>query len=288
MIKELFLIVTVILGINFCSLAQDYHNDSLFTGLGIYNTPVLIHPVRAGQTLYGLSRYYQVPVEAIQQENPQLIIEGLGVDKNINIPIVFSDLNASGQGSVLYYTVEQGETLFSIARRKFNISLADVIRLNELTSDQVSPHQVLKIGYLNNITNYSSRDGLSETVTDVTANTAESGDSSKIHKVPDAFEEIFLKQIENYTCTTDRGVAFWNKESAIRKGNYVLHKTAPVNSIVEITNPMFGIKVYGKVIGNLPPGAYTDDVKVVISPSMAKDLRARDSRFFSYVTYISK
>lgn len=289
MSRKLCLIIVFSIGIHFGSFAQDYFNDSLVVGLGIYNTPVLHHPVRAGQTIYGLSKYYQISVEAIQRENPNLIVEGLGVDKNVRIPVELSSFFLGNEGTILYCVVEKGESLFSIARRKFNIPLAVVVRMNELTSDHVSFGQVLKLGIFNTkLLNSSNREK------EIVGTTPENDEDEMriesfriVNKSLDQFEALFMKQSEGNVYTTDRGVAFWNKESAIRKGNYVLHKTAPVNSIVEITNPMFGVKVYGKVIGTLPPGTYTDDVKVVISPSMAKNLRARDSRFFSYVTYIS-
>jgi hypothetical protein len=44
---------------------------------------------------------------------------------------------------------------------------------------------------------------------------------------------------------------------------------------------------YAKVIGRIPDRAYGDEIIVVLSPSVAKMLGARDPKFFVEIRYLS-
>jgi hypothetical protein len=49
---------------------------------------------------------------------------------------------------------------------------------------------------------------------------------------------------------------------------------------------MFGSKVYVKVIGALPEKSYPKEVLTVISNAAAKELGAKDARFFVKIRYL--
>ncbi|WP_235298263.1 LysM peptidoglycan-binding domain-containing protein [Portibacter marinus] len=78
---------------------------------------------------------------------------------------------------------------------------------------------------------------------------------------------------------SDKGIAIWNQSSTNSKNMFALHPTAKVGSYIEITNPMMNKTVQAKVIGNIPPRTYTDDVSIVVSPMVAKSLGVVDRRF---------
>jgi hypothetical protein len=67
---------------------------------------------------------------------------------------------------------------------------------------------------------------------------------------------------------------------------FALHPTARVNSVIELHNPMMNRKVLAKVIGNIPPNTYPEEVKVIISPKTAKSLGVIDQRFFVKMRYL--
>jgi hypothetical protein len=82
---------------------------------------------------------------------------------------------------------------------------------------------------------------------------------------------------------TQKGVAWWNKDK-LDPNMFVLHRFAPLNSVLEIRNPMFGRCVRAKVIGTIPP-TYTEDIAIIVSQGVAKSLGALDGRFYVEVRY---
>ena len=84
---------------------------------------------------------------------------------------------------------------------------------------------------------------------------------------------------------SEKGIAIWNQTSSDSKNMFALHPTAKVGSFIEITNPMMGKTVQAKIIGNIPPRTYTDDVSLVISPRVAKMLGVVDRRFMVKIKY---
>ena len=87
---------------------------------------------------------------------------------------------------------------------------------------------------------------------------------------------------------TQNGVAQWAKSGPTTQGLYVLHPSAPVNSVVEISNPMTHRKIYAKVLSNMPPKLYPDDISVVVSPGVANLLGAIDSRFYVKLRFVEE
>lgn len=100
-----------------------------------------MHQVKAGQTLYGIAKVYEVTVEQIETLNPE-VKDGLQAGIVIGIPVVresaenevvetpstqpshSSNLTADGT-----YIVQHGEDLYDIAK-KFGIDVADFKALN--------------------------------------------------------------------------------------------------------------------------------------------------------------
>ncbi len=79
-----------------------------------------VHTVQAGETLYGLSKTYQVGEKVILENNPS-IAGGLRASENIKIPVV-SDVRQTQSEKKLRKTfdshfVSKGESLYAISRR---------------------------------------------------------------------------------------------------------------------------------------------------------------------------
>lgn len=85
--------------------------------------------------------------------------------------------------------------------------------------------------------------------------------------------------------TNAKGIAYWQPSHRRSSGKYVLHSTAPLNSIIKLYNPMMKRTVDAKVIGRIPKETYRKDVDVVISPAIAESLGALDSRFMVELTF---
>jgi len=87
---------------------------------------------------------------------------------------------------------------------------------------------------------------------------------------------------------TQNGVAQWAKSAPTSQDLYVLHPTAPINSVVELSNPVTHRKIYAKVLSNMPPKLYPDDISVVVSPGVANLLGAIDSRFYVKLRFVEE
>ena len=75
------------------------------------------------------------------------------------------------------------------------------------------------------------------------------------------------------------GIALWNKNSVDKENLYAMHKTAKINSLIEIYNPLLKRKAFAKVIGNIKPGLYPDDISLIVTPRVAQSLGMKDKRF---------
>ncbi len=129
-------------------------DDKVVIGNKVY----YIHIVKPGQTLYSLSRVYNVPQKDILLENPNTYI-GLQAGQALKIPYVPEEqkevIPDDPDGDYVYHTVEQGQTLFFLSRT-YDVEIDEIIRLNPETEDGLQINQIVKVPAR---TVYISRDG---------------------------------------------------------------------------------------------------------------------------------
>jgi len=181
----------------------------------------------------------------------------------------------NSQGVVTEYKVSAGETMFSIAKR-FSTTVEDITAFNGLSSPNLVAGQVLKIRDLPppapiappvRIVAKHDSPGIS------------SQDSSNANKFNADKAGLFEK--------TEKGVAMWKQDDndADPAKKLVLHRTAPIGSIVKITNPMSGKTTYAKVVGRLSDNDETKDVILVMTKNVAESIGALDKRVHVVITY---
>lgn len=90
----------------------------LFNSYGYWYTPKSVI-VQKGDTLYSLSRKYEVPLRGIVEENNLKYPYTLNVGQNLLLP------------THKKHVVEKGDTLYSISK-KYNIDMTSLSRLNKL------------------------------------------------------------------------------------------------------------------------------------------------------------
>lgn len=99
----------------------------------------LLYEVVSGDTLYSISRKYDVDIQTIRKIN-NLSNNNLSVGSILKIPI---EVNP-GTGDYSTYIVKNGDTLYSISRM-FNMSVSEIRSLNNLSSDSLYIGQVLRV-----------------------------------------------------------------------------------------------------------------------------------------------
>jgi LysM repeat protein len=114
----------------------------------------LIHIAEKGNTVYGLHKIYDIPIETLVNENPT-IENGIQIGQRIKIPYHFiekkddsdtaNDSNSSIINSeVKVHTVQPRETLFGISR-KYNCSIEEIKNANVDTEHGIRIGQKLII-----------------------------------------------------------------------------------------------------------------------------------------------
>ena len=110
------------------------------------------HTVERGQTVYSISKMYDVTIESIYQLNP-------GSDQSIQIGSQLKIPQSKQQ--IIYHTIEPKETLYSVSK-KYNIKGEDIIAANPGLSIQTFIiGRTIRIP-LNNINTFSSSDSAQE------------------------------------------------------------------------------------------------------------------------------
>lgn len=281
------LIIGLIIYISSPALSNDDHDylsakDTIYLTLGKYQTTILMHRMQEEQSIDDLISFYGLTSSELFYFNPELKYHSFVPGQYVRIPIphqaIIKDKRLLGEETSfvpVYYIVNNGDNLFRIAHEHFDISVDTIAQRNNLMNSNIRKGQILLIGWLNTIGISSSVRLYQEKAIPTPILTSKS--SSYVKKLAHQKSKKKEKVIS--------GIAFWQQNSENNKNRYALHRTAPINSIIEIINPMTKKKAYAKVLGHIPDKAFADDVEVVISASVAHLLGVVEPRFFVKIRY---
>lgn len=123
-----------------CTLAQ--HTET------IRGREFVVHTVKPKETLYGISKTYQVPQDTIAAYNPSAA-NGLKVDQVLKFPSKdeLSKVpvkNTPPVSKTTTHTVKQGETLYGISRQ-YGVTVDEITSLNPGAANGIRVDQVLII-----------------------------------------------------------------------------------------------------------------------------------------------
>lgn len=142
MIRNLVLIISFIF-IAWSSSAQENTPVEVINGKKYY-----IYKVESKNTLYSISKRFNVEQEIIINENPE-IKEGLKPGQELKIPVVNTTKEAekipvSTKENFTIHKVEQGQTLYAISKL-YEVKVEDIISLNPHAEQGLKPGMELKI-----------------------------------------------------------------------------------------------------------------------------------------------
>lgn len=251
----------------------------------------IVHKVEAKETYYSIGRKYNVTPQSIIQFNSNRTLQigtilRVPTDRSYFTPPPSASYEspkaaATSKMAVIDYKVGPREYLIAIAR-KFNTTVEDIKALNNLTGNNLAIGQIIKVPYGTatavippqatplDIPKVGPRN--SPTQIDSSMN---AGDRLKLPPARYGLREV-----------DERGVAIWIADENLDGTKMLaLHQTAPIGTIIKITNPMTGKSTFTKVVGKFSQNESTKDAIIVITKAVADLIGAIDRRFQATIVY---
>lgn len=252
--------------------------DSIFV-LVKDNQKYLTHSVKAGQSLYSISRFYHVTVDDIQAANG-LAEPKAKANQVLLIPISVRaiarrrpDAKHAAEFLPVYYHVKEKETLYRIGKVYFNTPVDTLAKRNKLKTMAVSTGQALHVGWF-------SKAGVPDSL--------QNGFQSEAQKAYLELKNKYDAEKATKKELVHEGTAYWQKDDrkASSSAFFALHDLAPVGSVLRVFNPRSQVTIYVKVLGGIPKTEKTENAVVFLSPAAAKALGAIDPKFYVKIHYL--
>jgi peptidoglycan endopeptidase LytF len=174
----------------------------------------------------------------------------------------------SAKDQLVVHTVAGNETMYSIAS-KYNLTLDQLKAKNNLTTNSLYVGQKLLISG-----QYPVK---GEGAPTLDPDSAGSVKNPSLRLPPSRYG---LSQMD------ERGTGVWIIDPDLDSSKMlVLHRTAPIGTIMKITNPMSNRSTFAKVVGKFTENESTKDVIIVMTKAVADALGALDKRFLCNLTY---
>lgn len=204
-----------------------------------------------------------IPIFPKKQPNPAAAVQNQPAA--VNVP---DDSSAD----FIEHTVASNETLYSIATR-YKLSMDQVKAKNNLTGYSLRVGQKLLIKGQYPQKPVPSANHQPE-------NPVDTLNSIKNPSLRLPASRYGLNQMD------EKGTGIWISDPDLDPSKMlVLHRSAPIGTVMKITNPMSNRSTFAKVVGKFTENESTKDVIIVMTKAVADALGAIDKRFFCNLTY---
>lgn len=275
---------------------------------------VILHKLESKESYYSLARKYHLTPKAIIDFNANKSLKAGDVIKiPTNQPFESvksisaarssngeSTNNAAENGGTtlsaqetefIEYKVGAKETLFAISKR-FGTSVDAIKKANNLTNNSLKAGQTIKIPNTAVEASVTKPSKETNVISDEELHTA----SKKIEELaPDKEENTEAKSPKEDSTPANRygikqvtasGIGVWMEDLNGESGKMLaLHNSAPVGTVIKITNPMTNRTTYAKVVGKFNETSDNKDAIIVISKSVASLIGVIDRRFRVNISY---
>ena len=232
----------------------------------------LVYEVKKQETLYTIAKvYFKREVQELKRWN-SLQNNALSVGQNLLVGYLHFPSTTSMASSVILKDEVSGQSISQVQK----IEPTAIEGESQDQQASLSSHHALtetggeKIG---TVEEEKSILDIIDLISDTT---------SSLIKESDGFvkqeEEPVIRKVEE-------GVAFTEQLELAGNDMFVLHPKAKVNSKMTLIYPMLNTSVEAVVIGVLPKHLYPSNISVVISPSVAVRLSAKDKQFKVKMSY---
>ncbi len=141
-----------------------------------------LHRVKKGETLFGISKAYNVIQKDIALENPD-VFDGLKIGQELRIPVIkgrnSTPEEMDGAGKYLYHKVEKGQTVYSIAK-SYKTTVDLVYENNPEAQKGIKPGQLLRIPQVADSNKEKETDVADNTTTDTLSKGNEENTVSRV------------------------------------------------------------------------------------------------------------
>lgn len=258
-----------------------------------YKISGILHTVDQGETLYRISKTYDVSVDDLKRWN-NLVDNSISVGQKLSIgsqmpddaPLYQDELDgskpvkeeesipeetesaASMEVGTTYY-VQAGESLASIAN-KFNVSADSIQYWNNMRSRKVKIGQELVFPFevnMDSIALAEKKPDFKETAYGSKYKIEEDGGVSKLY-------EEGIAKATNKQFNTSKYLA--------------LHRTLSVGTVFQVKNLMNNQTIYVRVVGKLPNTGINEGIMIRLTPKAFERLGIIDEKALVGITYFDE
>jgi LysM repeat protein len=97
--------------------------------------------IKKGDSLYSISRHFNVSISSIMQANPLVNVYNLMVDETLCIPVSVPQNNVQNNTT---YLIQEGDTLGSVMNKN-GINMADLMMQNDANEVYLMPGTTLQV-----------------------------------------------------------------------------------------------------------------------------------------------
>jgi LysM repeat protein len=274
----------------------------------------VLYKVEPKQTLFSIVKRFGSSVAEFKAANPGLS-ESVNVGQTIKIPFHGNAVASVPVVSkptppvvvpppttvptetvkMVSHVVESGQGLYAVAT-KYKVTMADLRKWNNLTTDQLAAGQVLIVDAREYERAKKAGDLPAKGEVVKVEDTNMGNQSTTTTQKPSATEPVDVsdtktssetsKTSSGYRKTIETGLAeLIDVED--KSGKYLgLHRSAPVGTLVNVKNASNGQSIWVKIVGKLPDIG-SDKVIIKLSPRAFEKLNPSDKRIRAEISYMT-
>ena len=194
---------------------------------------------------------------------------------------------ATGDG--ISHTIKSGESLFLLAKM-YGSSIEELVQWNGLTSNNIKVGQTLQVGRAASTTAASTNPIAATTTPTTTTSEVEveeikSEPTVTVTAAEPKQESTAPNTSGGFTNTKESGLAEVIPGTEANKKYLVLHRNAPVGSVIRIKNEENDLTIFARVVGVLPETGDNSKVLIKLSKAAFEQLKGVNTRFPVEILY---
>jgi LysM repeat protein len=307
--KNVFLLMLVLISANIV-----YAQNKQLCEVEVEGVSFSLHLVEVGDNLFRIAQKYNSTVLEIWKNNPtimdSIIIPGqvLKVPTNIkpatstSREVINSEDKMSAKpkpiipsqkidsSKIVYHEVEQGQTLYSISRN-YSTSVEQLREWNKLGDNNIKLGQKLIVSPYGSVKVFEIEKKNNKediiVVTEITPSQTPVKQTIEVNNQMDNLQQAYAQSAIGRSEHLERGTAAWIPTGSQAYANkyLALHKTAPIGTVLKVTNLINKKYAFVKVIGKLPDTGDNKNVHIRLSESAKKDLVLLDDKSLVQIQY---